>query len=416
MINKYTILGVLTLVFSVKITAQSNALSSSPYSLYGLGLNNETTTGKLNGLGGLGFALPSSSFINNSNPASLGSIKPNSFFYDFGFKAQTNTLSEGGSSNNNIIANFSNIAIAFPITKKSGFGVTLIPFTNVGYSISNITSNIEGSDNGIFFTNIDGSGGINSLKLNYGYAITNKLRLGITGSVLFGQIKQTETDNLPYNQFIIDDVTNYSGFQTGAGIQYDALKNLSFGAIVNLPTNLGGSKSSTITLLNSTSVSDLTENSESSINDFKLPLELAFGIKTNLKKNLAFNLDYKKSYWDDTNQTDQIGTYVNQDYIGMGLQYNGNKRTSKFFNSLEYRAGFNYNNGNLEVNDQRIKSSALNLGIGIPIKNGTNSMINIGYTYGNKGQITNGLIKENYHLFSINLSLEGIWFQKRKYN
>lgn len=414
MINKHIILVVLTLVFSVKINAQSNSLSSSPYSLYGLGLNNETTTGKINGLGGLGIALPGNSFINNLNPASLGNIKPNSFFYDFGFKAQTNTLSEGGSSSNNIIANFSNIAIAFPLTKNSGFGITLIPFTNVGYSISGIESDIEGSDNSIFFTDIEGSGGINSLKLNYGYALTNKLRLGVTGSLLFGQIEQIETDYLPYNTFIIDDVTNYSGFRAGVGLQYDALKNVSLGAVVNLPTSLGGSKASTITLYDSASVTDLTEDSESSIDDFKLPLELAFGIKTTFKEYLTFNLDYKKSFWDDTNQTDQIGTYVNQDFIGLGLQYAAKKRTPKFFNTLEYRAGFNYNNGNLEVSDFRIKSSALNLGIGIPL-NITNSMINLGYTYGNKGQISNGLIKENYHLFSINLSLEGIWFQKRKY-
>tara|TARA_R110002050_G_scaffold300364_1_gene469428 strand:- start:38082 stop:39332 length:1251 start_codon:yes stop_codon:yes gene_type:complete len=416
MINKYIIFGALTLVFLVKVTAQSNALSSSPYSLYGLGLNNETTTGKINGLGGLGIAFPSSSFINNSNPASLGSIQPNSFFYDFGFKAQTNTLSEGGSSSNNIIANFSNIAIAFPITKKSGFGVTLIPLTNVGYSISNIVSNIEGSDNNLFTTDIDGTGGINSLLLNYGYAITNKLRLGISGSVLFGQIKQTETDYLPYNTFIIDDVTNYSGFRAGTGIQYDVFKNLSLGATINFPTSLDGSKSSTTTLYNSTSTTDLSENSESNIDDFKLPLEVAFGIKTSFKDYFTFNLDYKKSYWEDTNQTDKIGTYMNQDFVGLGLQYAANKRISNFFNNLEYRAGFNYNNGNLEVNKQRIKSSAFNIGIGIPLNNGTNSMINLGYTYGNKGQITNGLIKENYHLFSINLSLEGIWFQKRKYD
>ena len=50
----------------------------------------------------------------------------------------------------------------------------------------------------------------------------------------------------------------------------------------------------------------------------------------------------------------------------------------------------------------------------MPLNSSSNSMINIGYSYGSKGQITNGLIKENYHLLSINLSLEGIWFQKRK--
>jgi len=41
-------------------------------------------------------------------------------------------------------------------------------------------------------------------------------------------------------------------------------------------------------------------------------------------------------------------------------------------------------------------------------------MLNISYSYGQKGRISNGLIKENYHKISVNLSLDGIWFVKRK--
>ncbi|WP_372755215.1 hypothetical protein [Mariniflexile sp.] len=414
MINKSIISCALVLMVSIQISAQSNQLSSSPYSLYGLGLSNETSTGTINGLGGLGLAMPSNRFINSSNPASFGSILPNSFFFDFGFKAQTNTLSEKGGSNSNFIGNFSNIALAFPVTKKSGFGLTLIPLTNVGYSVSNIQTNIEGSSSSIFITDITGTGGINDLKLNYGYALSNKLRLGINASALFGQITQTETDYLPYNTFIIEDVNNYSGIRLGAGFQYDVLKSTSIGATINLPTSLNGSKSSTITLYTSDSTSDLTENTESSIDDFKLPLELAFGFQTTFKNYLSVNFDYKKSFWDTTNQTDQLGEFVDQDAFGIGLQYAAEKKIGKFFNNLEYRAGFDFSNGNLEVNDQRIQNSALKLGIGVPFNNGTSSMINIGYTYGKKGQVSSGLINENYHLLTLNLSLEGIWFMKRK--
>ena len=415
MINKLFKICALLIIVSIQVTAQSNQLSSSPYSLYGLGLSNETTTGKINGLGGLGIAMPSNTFINSSNPASFGSMFENSFFFDFGLKAQTNTLSEGSQSNSNIIANFSNIAFAFPISKKSGLGITLIPLTNVGYSISGIETYIEGSSNSVFYTDITGSGGINDIKLNYGYALTNKLRLGVNASGLFGKITQTETDYLPSNTLIIEDENTYSGFRLGAGLQYNVLEKTTIGATVNFPTSLKGSKTSTINLYNSEGTTDLTENSNSSIDNFKLPLELAFGLQTSFKEYFSLNLDYKNSLWSNTDQTDQLGTYTNQNTFGVGFQYaNPEKRVSKFFKNLEYRIGYNYNDGNLKVNDHRVQNSALNLGIGIPFNNGTNSMINIGYTYGNKGQVTNGLIKENYHLLSLNLSLEGIWFQKRK--
>ncbi|MFD0989025.1 hypothetical protein ACFQ1R_02845 [Mariniflexile jejuense] len=414
MITKYIIPCFVLVMVSIQAIAQTNQLSSSPYSLYGLGLSNETTTGTLNGLGGFGIAMPSKTFINNSNPASFGSMLQNSFFFDFGLKTQTNLISERSNRNSNIIANFSNIALAFPVTKQSAFGITLLPLTNVGYSISGIETNIEGSSNGIFITNINGKGGINDLKLNYGYAFTNKFRLGITASVLFGQITETETNYLPNNSFVIEDVNNYSGFRVGTGFQYDVLKNTSVGATINLPTSLNGNKSSTITLYTLESTTDLTENTETTIDAFKLPLELGFGLQTSFKKYFNINVDYKKSYWSNTTQTDQLGTYVDQDAFGIGIQYAAEKKMSKFFNNLEYRLGYSFNNGNLVVNQQRIQNSGFNLGFGIPLNNGTSSMINVGYTYGNKGQITNGLIKENYHLVSLNLSLEGIWFVKRK--
>jgi hypothetical protein len=401
---------ILFVFFTTQLIAQTNnALSSSPYSLYGLGSTNETSTGTINGLGGFGYAIPSSKFINSNNPASFGSIPSNSFFLDFGFKAQTNTLKEDGDSSSNIIANFSNIAIAFPLTKKSGFGVTLTPYTSVGYNVNNIISSIEGT-NEIFYTNIEGSGGISDLKLNYGHKITDKIRLGLTTSVLFGQIRQTEINILPTTFLTIEEESNYSGFRLAFGLQYDILKNTSFGTTLNLPTSLSGNKT---WILNDDETTEYTSN----ISDFKLPLEIGAGFQTQFKKYFSLNFDYKKSFWDNTNQNDNLGNYVDQDFYGLGLQYTAEKtRDNNFFKNLEYRGGFNYNNGNLEINNQSVNNYSLNLGIGIPLKrNRTNSMINMSYSYGTKGQVNDGLIKENYHLLSINLSLEDIWFQKRKF-
>ncbi|WP_405295276.1 hypothetical protein [Algibacter sp. Ld11] len=411
---KYITLCAVLLVVSSTVLGQSNALSSSPYSLYGLGLTNDIGTGKINGLGKSGIAMPSSTFINNSNPASFGAIPQNSFFYDFGFKTETNTSAEGGTSNSNIIANFSNIGIAFPINEKSGFAATLIPFTSVGYTISGIESYIEGSSN-LFSSAIEGEGGINDLKLNYGYALTENFRLGITASALFGKITETETNYIfadSYSSILIEEDSRYSGLRLGAGFQYDIVNNLSVGGVVNLPATLSGDKIGTTTI--STDVTAEVYETDSTIDDFKLPLEFGFGLQTTLKQAFTISLDYKKSFWDDTNQSDQIGTFVDQNFFGAGVQFKSTRNQLKFFNRLEYRAGFNYDNGNIEIDNTRISNSALNLGIGIPLKRDTSSMINFSYSYGNKGTISNGLIKENYHLFSINLSLEGLWFQKRK--
>ena len=41
-------------------------------------------------------------------------------------------------------------------------------------------------------------------------------------------------------------------------------------------------------------------------------------------------------------------------------------------------------------------------------------MINLSYSYGSKGLLQNVLVKENFHLVTLNLSLEDIWFVKKK--
>jgi len=411
---KYIILTAVLFIISGKVSAQSNALSSSPYSLYGLGVANDIGTGKINGMSKFGFATPSRTFINNSNPASFGAIPKHAFFYDFGFKTESNNSTEGGSSSSQSTANFSNIGIAFPITERSGVGVTLIPFTSVGYTISGIEGSIEGSTD-IFTSTIYGDGGINDLKFNYGYALTDKFRLGLTFSALFGKISETETNYIltsALNSIIIEDENYYKGVRFGAGFQYNVDAKTAIGGIVNLPSVLGGDSEGTTTV-STNAVFEFIET-DSDLSDFKLPLELGFGLQTILKEDFTVSLDYKRSFWDATNQSDQTGTFVDQNFLGAGVQYKSSKNQLKFFNRIEYRAGFNYDSGNIEIENTSISNSALNLGIGIPLKRDTNSMINISYSYGTKGTINDGLIKENYHLLSVNLSLQGIWFQKRK--
>ncbi len=409
--NKYIFSLSLLLVFTVHTYAQNlNSLSSSPYSLYGLGLTNELNTGKTNALGHAGIAIPSNDGINSLNPASYSTIPKYSFFFDVGVKIQKETLVDSNGDEPRLNANFSNIAIAFPINKKSGLGVSLIPYTNVGYTILDIESNIEGSTD-TFTTNVFGSGGLNDFKISYGYALFPKFRLGVSGSVLFGEIKETESNIINNELISLNESNTYSGLRFNAGFQYDITKKLSFGSTVTLPTTLGGSQNTTILQSDGS-----TLEIEDDLDDFKLPLELGFGLYYKFNEQYSFNFDYKYNFWETTNQSDRVGTYVDQEFFGLGLEYTPRKEGLKYWQRIRYRAGFNFDNGNLSIHDQRIKNYAFNVGLGLPFQRKRNSMLNISYSYGQQGLVSNGLIKENYHLLSLNLSLEGLWFIKPKFN
>ena len=387
-----------------------NNLSTSPYSLYGLGLSNELNAGKTNALGRTGFAMGSVYSINNLNPASFGAILKGSFLYDIGLKLQQSKLYENGNEESRFLAGFSNFAMAFSISEKSGFGLTLIPYTNVGYVVLGMENQIDGSK-GTFISNITGSGGLNDLKLNYGYSLNERLSVGLSGSILFGVIKENEINIIETTILNISEENFYNGFRVGAGLQFKLNNKFSFGGIVNFPVELNGDRTRQITI-NNIPEKETSDN----LDAFKLPLEIGFGMHTQVNEKLFFNIDYKRSFWDVTNQSDLVGNYVDQDFIGFGAEFIPKKNSFKYWKKINYRTGFNFDNGSLAIKGARVNNVAFNLGLGLPIGKRDNSMLNVGYSYSQKGQVSNGLIKENFHMLTLNFSFNDFWFKKRLIN
>lgn len=403
------------LVLAIQLSkAQSANLSSSPYSLYGLGVPNDTGVGVINSLGKLGFAMPSLTSINDKNPASLGRMTQKSFLFDVGIKAQRETVVNAFVEETRFNGNFSNISLAFPISQKSGVAISLIPFTNVGYILVGLENNIEGTTD-TFFTNVNGSGGLNNFKFSYGYSITDSFRIGASGSILFGAIDETETNLIDDTALVITEENYYSGFRFDMGLQYDWSERLSFGLNAKFPTLLNGSQSRTIETIGTATITSREE--DNNLEDFELPLELGFGfISSFLNNKWTLNADYQHSFWNATDQRDYLGEYVDQHLIGLGLSYQKNARSIKYWDRIFYRGGFNYDSGNLKVNDYRVENYTFSAGVGLPISTRTNSMLNISYSYGQKGRVSNGLIQENFHLLTLNFSFDGKWFIKRKYD
>jgi Long-chain fatty acid transport protein len=399
-------------LFHAMVVAQSEGLTSSPYSLYGLGVINQTSIGKTNSMGYSGIGLKSTTDINNLNPSNYSLTPKNSFFYDIGVVGEFNSYSNKGDNESKTTLNFSNLAFAFRIADRLGVGVTLVPYSDVGYTLLGLVSNIEGS-NETFESNVAGLGGLNDLSFNLGYGITDNLRVGGRASLLFGNIEETETFAISNSYFELNETTNYSGLRLGLGMQWDIFDKLTFGSTVQLPVNLKGNLTRSVyKTLDGSSITVEDEEADN-VSDFKLPLELGFGFSTKIREFLILTADYKRNLWDATNQSESIGTYMDQDIYAFGLEFQRDPNGFKYGQRIRYRAGFNYDNGYLAINDNKIDGYTITAGIGLPVGFATNSVINLSYAYGSKGQIQNILVKENYHTLTLNLSLEDLWFRKR---
>ncbi|MDO1511731.1 hypothetical protein Q2T41_03515 [Maribacter confluentis] len=395
--------------------AQSEALTSSPYSLYGLGVINQTSIGKFNGLGYSGIGTKSMYELNNLNPSTYALIPQNSFLYDIGITGEFNNYSNKSTSENKTIINFSNLAFGFRIAENLGAGISLIPYSDVGYSILGVSTNIEGSTQ-TFISNITGVGGLSDLRLNIGYALTDRFRIGLSTSFLFGNIEENEAFIYNSTTFESTEKTNYNGARIGFGMQWDIMDQITIGATAQLPTSLNGQLKRSVTKnLYGTEISVEDEKTDN-VADFNLPLELGVGLSLKPIDQITLNADYMKNFWSNTNQSENIGTYTDQDIFALGLEYVKNHKGYKYSQRIRYRLGYNYDNGYLNIANKKVEGYNITAGIGIPTSRGTHSMINLSYSYGSKGILQNVLVKENYHLLSLNLSLEDLWFVKRKVN
>lgn len=396
----------------LSLTSFAQSISSSPYSLYGVGSLYDSEFGVLPAIGSSGLALPSSTFINNLNPASLGFIPLNHFMFDVGGKAIATTYQSSSRSENRNNFQFSHIAFAFPVTKNSGFSASLRPYSSATFKISNLKLPISDSQEYYYLT-AEGSGGLNNFDFSYGYRFGKKFSAGVSASLLFGNTTDQRSYLITSTITGITKRTDYNGFRGTIGVQYKIDSTFTIASTIKLPTQIKASKVQSVQMVANEVVTNVETNVASDIDDYYLPSEIGFGISKRFKNNLNITLDYEKSFWNDTNQSELYGDFVNRDRFALGFTYSATKNIRKYWDRVQYAMGANFDNGYLEIDGKRINNAAISIGLSLPIEN-TFSTLNISYSYGQKGRISDNLIKENYHKLSLNLSLDGIWFVKRK--
>ncbi len=396
----------------MSLTSFSQSISSSPYSLYGVGSLYDSDFGIIPSIGSSGIALPSTTFINNLNPASLGYLPQNHFMFDIGGKAIATTYESGSRTESRNNLQFSHLAFAFPVTKNSGFSVSLRPYSSGAFKISNLKLPIQDSQEYYYLT-ATGSGGLNNFDFSYGYRFGKKWSVGVSGALMFGNTTDDRSFLIMNSVTAIHKKVDYNGFRSTLGVQYKIDSTLTVGTTFKMPTQIKASKVQSVESNADDVYTSFESDVASDVDDYYMPLEIGVGISKRFKNNLNMTLDYEKSLWNDTNQSELYGTFVNQDRFALGFTYRAKKNFRKYWDSVQYAVGANFDTGYLEVDNKRINNAAISIGLSLPIEN-TFSALNISYSYGQKGRVSDNLIKENYHKISINLSLDGIWFVKRK--
>jgi hypothetical protein len=306
----------IALFFFMTTASFSQSISSSPYSLYGLGSLYDSDFGSIPSIGSSGIALPSNRFINNLNPASLGFMYQNHFLFDVGGKAIQSSYENISTKENRNNVQFSHIAFASPVTERSAFSIALKPYSSTTFKISNLTLPILDSQEN-YVLSATGTGGLNNLDLSYGYRIGKKLALGISTSLLFGNTIDDRSYTISNSVTNIYKKTNYSGVRASLGAQLKLDSTFTLGMNLKSPTKINATKVQSVSSVNNSGTTTIESELASDTDDYFIPLEIGIGVSKVFKNNLNVTLDYGKGLWNSTNQSDLYGNFINQDKMAL---------------------------------------------------------------------------------------------------
>ena len=406
------------------VVSQTN--TGSPYSLNELGEINFLGNVSNLSMGGIDSAIDSIEF-NINNPSSLAKLKTTNYLIGTFYKSTG--ISNVNSTDNINTANINYIAVGIP-TKIFGFGFGVHPYSSIGFNLQSTEEyNTANSINSRLF---GAEGNINRAFVSIGLPLLKYLSLGASANYNFGKFN--------YEKFNLIENVNYGIFSNSSseisGFTYNFSSNLSIPLKNDFTLNLvysfypeGNLDSYNIESLytsNSSSISleslgdfvDIDLNSRG-LENTKLPVPkksvyslglekknswfLGFQYESKLSSNFEnVFLDIQNVSYRDSNSL-SIGGYIIPDSSSL----------ISYWKRVKYSIGIKNEKKSIIVNNLPINHFSLNLGLGLPIAG--LSKANLGLEIGKVGD-NDSLVKENYLALRLGLSLNDVWFIKRKYN
>jgi hypothetical protein len=401
------------LIFSCTCSLLRSQISDTPYSFFGQGELEEKAFGTSLSMGGTGIAFKSGRSLNHLNPASYSGIDSMSFLYEFGLFGSYTQYYTRTQTEKSFNANIRYLAMGFRTGKRWAMSIGLVPYSSVNYQIR--TSDIVDGTTTSYTRTFTGSGGINQFYWGNSFLLVKGLSVGLNASYIFGTINKEESAvfSTGIDGFQIENSSLAHGMVMDYGLQYSyAQKTFDAGLGFTISPSHTLSTSNNLSYYSSYDTISL-DNETASI---QLPWKFGIGTAFIFKNRIRLGLDYD---WQNFSSLHFSNSHLQtRDYerYSMGVELIPSyKPGSNLFKRMYYRGGFNLSKNYLVIDKTPLDKKSCSLGLGIPIRQG-NSMINVALEYGQNGTRRNGLIQENYWMIHLNLSVNDIWFVKRRFD
>lgn len=433
MIRKSIVIFVI--ILSTNILSFGQSVINSPYTRFGIGEINRNGFNNSKAMGGLSTGLRKVNQINYMNPAAISSQDTMSFIFDVGANVISNKLATNDEKLTYNNGSFDHIAIAFPIKRWWFAGVSLNPYSKIGYNVTQKETHPYLPETETVY-NYLGDGGINQFSISNSFKLGKNIAIGFNYNYLFGTIEQYNqtyiTDENSYSTVVYDKYTmNQSNFDIGVQYytdiaeKYFVVLGANYSTQINFKAKNNTAELTTgnyinagLNIIDYLALGGSVDTIVSSVdNNYKVevPARYSIGFSGGIKNKLTVGFDFSYQDWSDVNTLNISNNYTSDQTINFGIEYIPNFYDLRsYIKKINYRAGAFYNNSYIQIDNEQVNNYGITFGLGFPISNQRTS-INVSYTYGKRGEVNNGLIEGTYSVIGLNLTLYDFWFIKRKF-
>jgi hypothetical protein len=418
------------IVLSPCVSVAQSGGDGSIYSRFGIGELRSFGSSQAEAMGGDGFALGSPLRGNFSNPAGWG----DQLLTRLGTGLRYESVAATNAANEKSEVGFGtldHVFFSFPLlSRRLGMGMAFAPFSRVGYTArqNGVLASTDGvQDPADYSVEFTGGGGLQKIDVGLGAKVGSFLSIGATANFIFGiidEVQRTSFSDPEFSQTTISYSTRLSGASATIGLighagsllrEKDALQ---LGLTFSLPAKLDGRRVSTI----GRSLDKDTLGTDIDV-DVDLPLRVGAGLVYSPSTKFTVMLDARYEPWTNFNTNVAFpgvtsGSAQLQDRIrlamGVELLPSGNDLLSSYASQIAYRFGVFTDKSYVQpMPGQTLRSTGASAGISFPTRI-PGTRIDMNFQVGRRGTTDNGLIKETFYRFGINVNIGERWFQKTR--
>ena len=399
--------------------------SYSPYSVFGVGRMAYDGTAYNQAMGGIGIGMRDNGYINYTNPAAITARDTLAFMLDFGLNQQNLYTNDNVTKAAYNVFNMQNVALTFPIYKKSAFIVGIAPFSNVGYKfLSTETDPDIVSQIGDVKYQKFGTGSMYQLFFGGAVMLFDRISIGAEGIYYFGYINK-------HNDILFNSSSLYNTISTGwdykvhcfsgkFGLQYiQPIARNNSQIVIGGTYRIGNSLKGDVAKY-AFSAADTVLYSSGGHTSMDIADEFGVGVSYRVNDKWAVGADFIQQNWRGSSFPDNSMwsnfSAENARYYRAGFEITPNMYDIRYYmKRVTYRVGAYFEESYVKVNGHQVNSFGITFGASFPIYRWHNA-VSVAVDMGQRGTLRHNMVRERYINFIVNINLHDLWFVKYRYD